>query len=142
ENGFNYDSFRSHFKKSNIGIVQSLMKVSQHFDAVFAGLLVYDGTNWKMDHTLGFNQKSISNFTFTKDEEFSIEILDKKKIFLFKSGQNSIIEIESRLFKGDLSYMSGGLFMPIIFENSSAYMLLGLKTIKTISEYIEILKKL
>ncbi|MDA3940959.1 MAG: hypothetical protein PF693_16875, partial [Spirochaetia bacterium] len=142
ECGFNYDSFRSSFKVSNIGIIQSLMKVSHQYNAVFAGILIFDGSNWKMDHTLGFKTKSIDKFIFSKNEEFSKEIFDNKKILLYKSGKYGIEELDNKISDGDLVFMKGGFFLPIIFNQNSAYLFLGLKTINSIEEYIENLKKL
>ncbi|MCK5675071.1 MAG: hypothetical protein KAH95_16950, partial [Spirochaetales bacterium] len=142
ENGFNYDSYRFHFKKSNIGIVQSLMKISQQFDAVFAGILSYSDSSWKMDHTLGFNQKSIDNFIFFKEDEFTQEVFNKNKILIFQSGKHGIKEVEEKLFDGDLAYMKGGLFIPIIFKELSAYLFLGLKATRSIPWVVEKLQNL
>ncbi len=142
ESGFNYDSFRSSFKVSNIGVIQSLMRVSQQFDAVFAGLLVLDGGNWKMDHSLGFNPKTMDKFVFSENEEFCKEIFANKKILLYENGKYSIDEIDSKIIDGDLAFMNGGFFLPIIFNQKSAYLFLGLKTVKSIKEYIDYLQKL
>ena len=139
---YNYDRFRSKFKKNNIGIVQSLMKITQEFDAVFGGLLVFGNNGWRMEHSLGFNGKSVKRFIFSSDEDFSREIFEKKKYFLLKRGKSGIDEVDSRLFEGDLSYMRGSLFIPVLFNKNPAYLYLGLKNIISISDCIEKLQNI
>ena len=141
ENGFNYDNFRSHFKKTNIGIVQSLMKISQHLGAVFAGLLVLDNNEWRLDHSLGFNQKTIDDFIFQETDDFSRDVFNQKKFLLFKKGISGIEEIDSKIYDGDMSYINGSLFIPVVFKGMSAYLILGMKITKSIQEYVKILQK-
>ncbi|MCD6397369.1 MAG: hypothetical protein J7L71_07495, partial [Spirochaetaceae bacterium] len=96
-----------------------------------------DNNGWRMEHSLGFNRKSVKRFIFSSDEEFSLEIFEKKKYFLLKRGKSGINEVDSRLFEGDLSYMKGSLFIPVLFNTNPAYLYLGLKKIISISECIK-----
>ncbi len=123
------------------GFIQSLMKISQQLEAVFAGLLVLDNSKWRLDHALGFNQITIDNFVFSENDDFSKDVYNQKKILLFKKGTSGMVEIDKKLQDDDISYMKGSLYLPIVFKGESAYLILGLKVVKTIQEYIKKLQK-
>lgn len=128
QNGFDYDSFRVEFKSNNIGIMKSLMRLSQKVDAIYAALLVPKDGGLVAEYSLGLDDRIVSTLRFDSRDAVLMNIFSQKQLVYIKIPKTGIHEFDSKIGSKDIRFMKGAIYLPAVFDSKPAYLFFGLKT--------------
>ena len=128
EAGFQYDVFLERYRSGKIGMLKSLMKISQRTGALYAAILARQGDNWIIYDSVGFDKELTSNVVMQRDGELYQRFLAARQpvIFDLEQAQKYLHGIVS---ERDREYINAVLFIPAIFQGGEAYLYLGLKNV-------------
>ncbi len=126
-NGLDYDEFLSSYPRSFTHTTQmkSLVEVSRRVSAVSAGLFMKKSDGFVPDLTIGLSEKSVSACTFApSDPLYSGYFLSRKAVAINRNPAE-IRFLNIRFDQEDIRYMKRMLFIPSVFRNQEAYLLLS-----------------
>jgi len=128
EAGFQYDVFLERYRSGKIGMLKSLMKISQRTGALYAAILAKQGDNWIIYDSVGFDKELTSNVVLQRNDELYQRFLAARQpvIFDLEQAQKYLYGIVS---DRDREYINAVLFIPAIFQGAEAFLYLGLKKV-------------
>ncbi len=127
QNGFDYDSFRSDFRSSNIGVMKSLMRISQKADAIYAALLIPKNGGLVLEYSLGLDEATSNTFHFAADDPVLTSLFSQKDLIYIRIPKTGIKEFDSKIAPRDLRFMKGTIYLPVVFDGKPGYLFFGLK---------------
>ncbi|MFO7729690.1 MAG: hypothetical protein R6V86_02890 [Spirochaetia bacterium] len=130
EAGFQYDVFLERYRSGKIGMLKSLMRISQRTGALYAAILERQGENWIVYDSVGFDKELTSNIVMQRNDELYQRFLAARQpvIFDLEQAQKYLYGIVS---DRDREYINAVLFIPAIFQGGEAFLYLGLKRLAT-----------
>jgi len=125
--GFQYDVFLQQFRSGKIGMLKSLMKISQRTGALYAAILARKNENWIIFDSVGFDKEHSSNIVLRQNDVLYKRFLQGREPVMFDldEAKEYLGEIVS---ERDREYINSVLFVPAVFQGSDVYLYLGLKS--------------
>jgi len=137
KNGFDYDSYRTEFKSNNIGIMKSLMRISQRVEAIYAAILVPRAEGLAAEFSLGLDDKTVKTLRFSSTDAVLLHLFSQNDLVYIRIPKTGIPEFDSKIDEKDLRFMKGTIYLPIVFDGKQGYLFFGLKnTSRTIQDYM------
>jgi hypothetical protein len=127
ETSFLFDTFLSRFKSGTIGLMKSLMKISQKLGAMYAAILTEQDDAWSIDYSIGFNRKSMETFKFGNDEPIVAEVFKARLFATVFLGERPVSYFHMKMCEDDRKYSKGMVFIPIIYEGKESYLFVSLR---------------
>ncbi len=127
DEGFDYGAFRSGFKAGAIGVMKSLMRVSQNADAIYAAILLPSEGRLVTEYSLGLEQRTASTLTFDERDPVYVEFLAKRRCLYVRIPTTGLGEFDRKISPKDLRFMQGSIYLPILLDGASGYLFFGLK---------------
>ena len=126
-NGLDYDEFLSSYPRSFTHTTQmkSLVEVSRRVSAVSAGLFLKKLDGFVPDLTIGLSEKSVLACTFGPRDPLSATFLLARKAVAIDKNPSEIRFLAGRFDQEDIRYMKRMLFVPAVFRNLDAYLMLS-----------------
>ena len=135
--GYNYDIYLSGYKPGSIGIMKSLMRISNKMNAISSALLVKTAEGFKVGYSLGFDNLSKKALHFAKTDPVYTTLFKNNKIIFIKKQECGIDEFDRKVAREDKLYQNGYIYLPVLFLGKQAYLFFGLKDKEnTFSDYI------
>jgi len=126
ELGFDIDKFHRRYKKGKIGILKTLMKISQRTGALYAAILANEADNWYVYDSVGFEKDRTRETVFKTMDPFYQDYLRQRQPVLFDLDRAGS-KLESLVSERDKEYIRAVLFIPAKFEGREAFLYLGMK---------------
>ncbi len=141
--GFNFDLFSDSFSPQQMRVMKSLLTISRETKAIFAALLVERDGSLTIDNSVGFDEISIQSLTFSKEEPFYKEYLQKQKCIALKMAASVFQPLASKISQMDQKYLQGSVFFPVKAHHTRGYLFLGLKvseiSVKEVADKLDFL---
>ncbi|HOV63881.1 MAG TPA: hypothetical protein PLG43_08390, partial [Spirochaetia bacterium] len=143
EDGIDYDSYLLGFKAGSIGVLRSLMKVSQKMNGMYAALFGFHDGFWKPDYSLGMDLGNLSTFVFGEKDGLTEDIFGSRMVIYIKTNTTGLKVLDEKLSKSERMYMKGSMFIPVRYNGLSTCLFIGLKDhTLSVEQYFERLKEL
>ena len=126
--GFQYDAFLNRYRSGKIGILKSLMKISQRTGALYAAILSQRNDKWFMYDSVGFEHDRAMNTIFSSHDEIYTNYLQKRQPIMLDISKTSD-ELKKLISENDMEYIKSLLFLPAIFQEKEAFLFLGMKKV-------------
>jgi hypothetical protein len=126
-NGLDYDQYLTQFRvgSSETGHLKSLVELSRKLKAVNAALLIKTGDAYVSRLRIGLLEKP-ARILFSAGEAFYDRFLSQRQAVLLHERPQAIPSLAARFNPEDLKYMQMALFLPAIYQNTEAVLLLSL----------------
>ncbi len=128
EAGFQYDVFLKQYRSGKIGMLKSLMKISQRTGALYAAILAKQDDNWVLYDSVGFDKERTNNIVLRQSEDFYKRFLAQRQPIMFDLDQAQG-HLHNLVSERDKEYIRAVLFIPAIFQGVDAFLYLGLKSV-------------
>ncbi|MBN2051188.1 MAG: hypothetical protein JW760_12120, partial [Spirochaetales bacterium] len=126
--GFNYDDFMSgSFRKDEVGVVKSLMRLSQRVDSLAAVILIQKEDLYTPLNSVGLDHEGLSRLSFPKDSKVFLNVLAKRRIFLVKRLRTGEKELDRLVSDNAKAVLKSIFFVPAIYDGKAAYLFFGFK---------------
>jgi hypothetical protein len=128
EEGFQYDRYLERFRSGKIGVLKSLMKISQKTGALYAAILTKEDDNWFVFDSVGFDKVRKSEPVLKTEDAFYQNYLRSRQPVLFDLEEVGE-KLDALVSERDKEYIRTILFLPAQLKGENAFLYLGMKSV-------------
>ena|GEM_PF-1819354 len=122
---FQYDNFLTTFRKSDSGIVKSLMSISRILSSYFCAIMIPRDGRLKITHSIGLKEAETATFGVPLTPALRIPLEAAGKAVFFDWPIRSIHEFSRLLSNVETSVTFSLLLLPLYFRGDKGYLAMG-----------------
>jgi len=139
ERGIDYDRFLRGYKKSESGVFKSLIEFTRVGRVRVASIFVDFGERLRPEYTLGAEEQCMDKIEIPKSSPFYSQVLGKRSVLLLRYPLDRYELFHGKCDEEQFNYIGRILFVPIVFRQKDAYLMLGVKEdVQRIGDFLEL----
>jgi hypothetical protein len=125
--GIDYDRYLKQLsvKADDIAVIKSLITISKRLDSTCAGILIFDGNNYKLEYSVGLQDKTKDMLKFSENNPYSSIFFNNRVAFILNIPTDQVQSLRGLFFDYDRRFLQGLVFLPVFFKQKECFIFLG-----------------